>query len=84
RIWGEVASSAGKVAWDFSLVPAQSFGIERIVGMDAYELFPHYQSNAAKTRINGRVIANGVSYEIRDQLASDGHYWNTKHLRAWS
>jgi FkbH-like protein/thioester reductase-like protein len=84
RIWGEVTSGAETVTWDFQLDPTHNVGIERIVGMDAHELFPHFQSNAAKTRIAGRVVANGVNYEVSDQLASDGHYWNTKNLRAWS
>jgi hypothetical protein len=35
-------------------------------------------------RLSGRVVVNGQAYELTDQLASDGHYWNTKELKSWS
>jgi FkbH-like protein/thioester reductase-like protein len=84
RAWGEVKGPEGTVKWDLALDKSQGVGVERVTGMDQYDLFAHFQSNGVKMKVSGSVVVNGDSYTLGDQLASDGHYWDTKHLKAWS
>jgi FkbH-like protein/thioester reductase-like protein len=84
RTWGRVKGPEGTVDWDLQLDKRDAIGVERVTGMDAFELYPHFQSNAVRHRLSGTVVVNGEPYTITDQLASDGHYWNTRHLKAWS
>ena len=84
RLWGEVGTAAEGVRWDLTVDRRDTLGIERVCGLDAYEIFPHFQSNGVRHRLNGSVTVNGAEYAIRDQIASDGHYWGTKELRGWA
>jgi thioester reductase-like protein len=84
RLWGEVGPATQRLHWDFTIDRRDAIPLERVRGLDAYEMFPHYQSNGVRHRLNGEVTINGTNYRIADQIASDGHYWGTKHLRAWS
>lgn len=84
RAWGEVKGPEGTVNWDLTLDKSQGVGVERVNGMDQYDLFAHFQSNGVKMKVSGTVVVNGETYTLDQQLASDGHYWNTKHLKAWS
>ncbi|MDP2312964.1 MAG: thioester reductase domain-containing protein [Pseudomonadota bacterium] len=84
RTWGRVTGPNGTVEWDFDMDKSSGVGVERVVGMEAYELYPSFRSNGVRHRLSGHVTVNGERYEIRDQIASDGHYWNTRHLKAWS
>lgn len=84
RAWGEVKGPEGTVRWDFALDKSQGVGVERVNGMDEHDLFAHFQSNGCKMRLSGEVVVNGETVTLSNQLASDGHYWGTKHLKAWS
>jgi hypothetical protein len=84
RAWGEVKGPEGTVKWNLALDKSQGVGVERVNGMDQYDLFAHFQSNGVKMKVSGTVEVNGETYTLDQQLASDGHYWNTKHLKAWS
>jgi FkbH-like protein/thioester reductase-like protein len=84
RLWGEVGPQSQRLRWDFIVDRRDALALERVRGLDEYEMFPHYQSNGVRHRLNGQVSVNGTVYEIADQIASDGHYWGTKNLRAWS
>lgn len=84
RTWGEVRGPEGTVSWDLRLDKSGGVGVERVRGMEPYELYPHFQSNGVRHTVDGHVVVNATRYEVVRQLASDGHYWNTRHLRAWS
>lgn len=84
RAWGEVRGPDGTVRWELSLDRSRAVGIERIPGMSAHDLFPHFQSNGVRMYVSGTVDVNGCRYTLNNQLASDGHYWDTKNLRSWS
>lgn len=84
RAWGRVEGPDGVCTWDLQLDQSRGLGVERIVGMDQFDLFPHFQSNGVTMALSGSVVVNGHRVELRDQLASDGHYWDTKHLKSWS
>jgi hypothetical protein len=74
----------GTVSWDFTLDRSHGVGVNRLPDMEKYDLFPHFQSNGVRHRLSGKVTVNGEVYEVENQLASDGHYWDTKNLRSWS
>jgi hypothetical protein len=84
RAWGVVSGPPGRVEWDLRLDKAHAIGIARVRGLDGDELFPRFESAGAKMVLSGHVIADGVRYDLEAQPASDGHYWDTRHLRAWS
>jgi FkbH-like protein/thioester reductase-like protein len=84
RAWGEVHGPDGTVSWDLTLDRSQGVGVNRLPDMEKYDLFPHFQSNGVRHRLSGKVTVNGEVYVLEDQLASDGHYWDTKNLRSWS
>jgi hypothetical protein len=84
RVWGKVTSPDGTLEWDFTLDKSQAIAINRIREADQYDLYPHFQSNGCKQRISGSVTIRGVRYDVQNILASDGHYWNTKHMRSWA
>lgn len=84
RAWGVVAGPPGRVAWDFRLDKAHAIGVARVSGLDGDELLPRFESAGAKMALSGQVTADSVRYELEGQPASDGHYWDTGHLHAWS
>jgi hypothetical protein len=84
RAWGRVEGPDGVCSWDLQLDMSRGLGVERIVGMDQFDLFPHFQSNGVTMALSGTVVVNGHTVPLKDQLASDGHYWDTKHLKSWS
>ena len=84
RVWGEVKHGSDRVEWDWTVDTTQALPLERVSGLEGYGLFPHFQSNGAVHRVNGTVTVNGHRYPLLNQLASDGHYWDTHHLEAWS
>ncbi|HEY9720741.1 MAG TPA: hypothetical protein V6D47_01935, partial [Oscillatoriaceae cyanobacterium] len=84
RCWGEVKGPEGTVRWDLKLDKSQAVGVERVSGMDQFDLYAHFQSNGCRMAVSGEVVVNGDAYVLEKQLASDGHYWDTKHLKAWS
>ncbi|MBL8617610.1 MAG: thioester reductase domain-containing protein [Deltaproteobacteria bacterium] len=84
RAWGRVEGPDGVCTWDLQLDMSSGLGVERVSGMDQYDLFPHFQSNGVKMALSGTVVVNGHTVLLKDQIASDGHYWDTKHLKSWS
>jgi FkbH-like protein/thioester reductase-like protein len=84
RIWGVVAAEEGEVRWDLRLDRSRAVTINRIPEADQYSLLPHFQSNGVRHHLSGLVTVNGHSYPVEGQLASDGHYWNTRHMRGWA
>ncbi len=88
RVWGEVRNGDQWVQWDWQVQRhkggLQALPVQRVSGLDAHPFFPHFQSNGVRHWINGSVTVNGRSYPLDQQIASDGHYWNTQQLKSWS
>ncbi|MCB9766076.1 MAG: SDR family oxidoreductase, partial [Alphaproteobacteria bacterium] len=84
RIWGTVSGPEGEVSWDLAVDKSDGVRVDRIPEADRYPLFPHFQSNGVRNRLTGTVTVKGRSYPLERQLGSDGHYWNTRHLRGWA
>lgn len=84
RVWGTLSAPEGTLEWDLTLDKRQGIPVNRIPQADNYDLYPHFQSNGCRHHLSGSVTINGTRYEIPRTLASDGHYWNTKHLRSWA
>lgn len=84
RVWGEIITEDRTVRWDFALDHSDAVGVERVAGMGDHDLFPYFQSNGVRHRLSGTVEVNHTRYTVTNQIASDGHYWNTKHVKAWS
>ncbi len=83
RAWGQVHAVDGTiVSWDFQLDKSDGLAVNRVPF--EHPLFPHFQSNGVKQYISGTVTVNDRSVLLDRQLASDGHYWNTRHLRGWA
>ena len=84
EVWGEVKNGDQRVQWHWTVDHHNAMAIERVAGMGQYDFFPRFQSNGARHWITGTVTVNGVTYKLDRQVASDGHYWNTQNLKAWS
>lgn len=84
HVWGEVRHGGDRISWDWTVDTSHALPLERVSGLDGYGLFPHFQSNGVCHHIDGHVTVNDHRYDIAQQLASDGHYWDTHHLQAWS
>ncbi|MEY3211207.1 MAG: hypothetical protein RIT28_1688 [Pseudomonadota bacterium] len=84
RVWGSLTAPEGTLEWDLALDKREAIAVNRIPAADAYDLYPHFQSNGCRHHLSGTITINGTRYEIPRTLASDGHYWNTKHLRSWA
>lgn len=88
RVWGEVHHGDQRLQWDFELHRShgqrQALALQRVRGMEPYPFYPQFQSNGVRQWISGTVMLDGHRYHLDHQVASDGHYWNTRQLKAWS
>jgi len=88
RVWGEVQHGGQRLQWDFALHrehgDRHALALQRVQGMEAHAFYPQFQSNGVRQWISGTVNLGGHRYELDHQVASDGHYWNTRQLKAWS
>lgn len=88
RVWGEVHNGQQQIQWDWQLQrqngTLQALPVQRVRGLEDHSFFPRFQSNGVRQWLTGSVTVNGQRYDLNQQIASDGHYWNTKELKAWS
>lgn len=84
RAWGVVEGLGRVLRWDYAMPSTNRQPVDRLRGASGSVLFPRFYSNGCRRILNLRLMLDGRELELRDVVGTDGHYWNTHHLRTWS
>jgi hypothetical protein len=84
QAWGHIISDQDAIHWHFDLNKQQAVAIDRMPDSEHLDFFPQFQSEGCLQQLNAQVTINGKNFNSDNIKATDGHYWNVKHLQNWS